>query len=41
MSLKIKNITSKNFLSVGNVSQAINLDRNDLTLVLGENMDLG
>ena len=41
MALKIKNITARNFLSVGNVSQAINLDRNDLTLVLGENLDLG
>ena len=41
MALKLKSITAKNFLSVGNVSQAINLDRNDLTLVLGENLDLG
>jgi len=41
LALKLKSITAKNFLSVGNVSQAINLDRNDLTLVLGENLDLG
>ncbi len=28
-------------MSVGNASQAIDFDRNDLTLVLGENLDLG
>ena len=28
-------------MSVGNVTQAINFDRHDLTLVLGENLDLG
>jgi len=28
-------------MSVGNTTQAINFDRNDLTLVLGENLDLG
>jgi len=28
-------------MSVGNATQAINLDRHDLTLVLGENLDLG
>ena len=28
-------------MSVGNATQAINFDRNDLTLVLGENIDLG
>ena len=39
--IKIKNLTVKNFLSVGNVTQAIDFDRNDLTLVLGENLDLG
>lgn len=39
--LRIKNISARNFLSVGNVTQAVNLDRNDLTLVLGENLDLG
>ena len=38
---KIKNLTVKNFLSVGNVTQAIDFDRYDLTLVLGENLDLG
>ena len=39
--IKIKNLTLKNFLSVGNATQAINFDRTDLTLVLGENLDLG
>lgn len=39
--LKLKNITAKNFLSIGNATQAISLDRNDLTLVLGKNLDLG
>jgi len=28
-------------MSIGNVSQAIDFDRNDLSLVLGENLDLG
>ena len=31
----------KNFMSVGNATQGINFDRQDLTLVLGENLDLG
>lgn len=39
--LKIKNITIKNFMSVGSVTQAINLEGSKLTLVLGENLDLG
>jgi DNA repair exonuclease SbcCD ATPase subunit len=39
--IKIKNLTVKNFMSVGNATQGINFDRNDLTLVLGENLDLG
>ena len=38
---KIKDLTVKNFMSVGNTTQAVNFDRRDLTLVLGENMDLG
>jgi DNA repair exonuclease SbcCD ATPase subunit len=38
---KIKSLTVKNFMSVGNATQAVNFDRNDLTLVLGENNDLG
>ena len=39
--LQIKSLTVKNFMSVGNVTQAINFNRNDLTLVLGQNLDLG
>jgi DNA repair exonuclease SbcCD ATPase subunit len=39
--IKFKTITARNFLSIGNSTQAINLDREDLTLVLGENLDLG
>ena len=39
--IKIKNLTVKNFMSVGNSTQAIDFDRKDLTLVLGENLDLG
>jgi DNA repair exonuclease SbcCD ATPase subunit len=39
--IKIKNLTVKNFMSVGNTTQAVNFDRDDLTLVLGENLDLG
>ena len=39
--IQIKNLTVCNFMSVGNATQGINFDRNDLTLVLGENLDLG
>ena len=39
--IRIKNLSVKNFMSVGNATQAINFNRNDLTLVLGENIDLG
>ena len=41
MSFTIKTLTVKNFMSVGNSTQAIRFDRNDLTLVLGQNLDLG
>lgn len=41
MAFNIKHLTVKNFMSVGNATQAVNFDRNDLTLVLGENVDLG
>ena len=41
MSISIKNLTVRNFMSVGNATQAIDFDRRDLTLVLGENLDLG
>ena len=36
-----KNITIKNFMNVGNVTQALNLNNDGLTLVLGNNLDLG
>jgi hypothetical protein len=39
--IKLNGLTIKNFMSVGNVSQAINFNSNDLVLVLGENLDLG
>jgi DNA repair exonuclease SbcCD ATPase subunit len=39
--LLIKNITIRNFLSCGNVTQTVELDKNGLSLVLGENLDLG
>jgi DNA repair exonuclease SbcCD ATPase subunit len=39
--IKIKNLTVRNFMSVGNQTQAIDFDKGQLTLVLGENMDLG
>jgi DNA repair exonuclease SbcCD ATPase subunit len=38
---KINTLTVKNFMSVGNQTQAVHLDRDDLTLVLGENYDVG
>lgn len=41
MAIEIKNITARNFMSVGNATQGINLGRHDLTLVLGENVDAG
>lgn len=39
--IKIKNLTVKNFMSVGNQTQAVDFDKGQLTLVLGENLDLG
>ena len=39
--IQIKNLTVKNFMSVGAATQGIDFDRQDLTLVLGENLDLG
>ena len=39
--IQIRKLTVKNFMSVGNATQAIDFDRKDLTLVLGENLDLG
>ena len=41
MTIKIKELTVKNFMSVGNQTQAINFAAENLTLVLGENLDQG
>ena len=41
MTFKISNLTVRNFMSVGNVSQAVSFDKENLTLVLGSNLDLG
>jgi DNA repair exonuclease SbcCD ATPase subunit len=41
MTIAIKNLTVRNFMSVGNATQGVDFDRRDLTLVLGENLDLG
>jgi hypothetical protein len=38
---RLKNITVKNFMSVGNQTQSVNFDQDSLTLVLGSNLDLG
>lgn len=39
--MKIKNLTVKNFMSVGNQTQAVDFEKEQLTLVLGENLDQG
>ena len=39
--IQIRKLTVRNFMSVGNATQGIDFDRRDLTLVLGENLDLG
>jgi len=39
--IKLKDLTVKNFMSVGNVTQAVDFDEEQLTLVLGENLDQG
>jgi len=39
--IKIKDLTVKNFMSVGNQTQAVNFGKENLTLVLGENLDQG
>jgi DNA repair exonuclease SbcCD ATPase subunit len=41
MSIKLKELTVKNFMSVGNQTQGVNFDKENLTLVLGENLDQG
>lgn len=39
--LKLKTLTIRNFLSVGNIPQVVQLDTGDLTLILGQNLDVG
>ena len=39
--LTIKNVSARNFMSIGAQTQAVNFDNNQLTLVLGHNLDLG
>jgi DNA repair exonuclease SbcCD ATPase subunit len=39
--IKIKELTVKNFMSVGNQTQGVAFDKANLTLVLGENLDQG
>lgn len=39
--MKIQNLTVKNFMSVGNQTQAVDFEKENLTLVLGENLDQG
>jgi DNA repair exonuclease SbcCD ATPase subunit len=39
--ITLKNITLRNFLSIGAVTQTVDFNRTDLTLILGENLDLG
>ena len=41
MAITIKDITVRNFMSVGNVTQGTHFDNAKLTLVLGENLDQG
>lgn len=36
---KFKDLTIKNFLSIGNQTQSLSLDKNFLTLILGSNLD--
>ena len=39
--ITLNDLTVKNFMSVGNVTQAVRFNDNGLTLVLGNNLDLG
>ena len=41
MTLQLNGLTIKNFMSIGNVTQSINFSKDELVLVLGENLDLG
>ena len=39
--IRFNNLTIKNFMSVGNVTQGLRMNQHGLTLVLGNNLDLG
>ena len=39
--IKVKDLTVKIFMSVGNQTQAVDFNKEQLTLVLGENLDQG
>ena len=39
--ITLQDITLRNFLSIGAVTQAVDFDKKELTLILGENLDLG
>ena len=39
--IQLRDLTVKNFMSVGNQTQAVDFDKEQLTLVLGENLDQG
>lgn len=41
MAFNLKSLTAKNFMSIGNQTQAVDFDKEHLTLVLGVNLDLG
>ena len=41
MNTEVKELTVKNFMSVGNQTQAVKFNQENLTLVLGENLDQG
>lgn len=39
--IQLNGLTIKNFMSIGNVTQSINFSKDELVLVLGENLDQG
>ena len=41
MAFQLNGLTIKNFMSIGAVTQSIDFSKDDLVLVLGENLDLG
>ena len=39
--ISIKTLTMRNFLSIGAVCQSLNFENQDLTMIIGENLDVG